>query len=163
MTIVRPDGNRPRTHPSARPGRKPAGKPFTSKASPFTLSTLPAAEFPLVEEINARGHDLQDLLADFARRLKVTGAVAVTADGAADLGKAHKRASSLCVRSTEGLGRIFDERCDLRNPCGALLSGATRHRRIHASHDAADAAQTEDAVLPQRFKWIAERCSLALG
>jgi len=44
-----------------------------------------------------------------------------------------------------------------------LLSGATRHRRIHASHDAADAAQTEDAVLPKRFKWIAERCGLALG
>jgi len=66
-------------------------------------------------------------------------------------------------RRTEGLGRIFDERCDLRKPRGALLSGATRHRRIHASHDAADAAQTEDAVLPERFKWIAERRGLTLG
>jgi hypothetical protein len=34
---------------------------------------------------------------------------------------------------------------------------------IHASHDATDAAQAEEAVLPERFKWIAERCGLALG
>jgi hypothetical protein len=65
--------------------------------------------------------------------------------------------------SARGLGRIFNERRNLREPCGALLSGATRHRCIHASDDAAHAAQTEDALLPERLKWIAERQRLALG
>jgi hypothetical protein len=48
-------------HPSPRPRRKPAGKPFASKA-------------------NSSGRDLQDPLADITGRLKVIGAVTVTAE-----------------------------------------------------------------------------------
>src|SRR4051812_5889749 len=49
----------------------------------------------------------------------------------------------------DGLRRSFDERCDLRKPCGALLSAATRYGRIDASHDIVDATQTEDTFLPE--------------
>src|SRR5882757_8970310 len=61
------------------------------------------------------------------------------------------------------LGRIFKKRCNLKEPCGALLSSATRHRRIHTSDDAVHAAQTEDTIPPEGFEWIAERQRLALG
>jgi hypothetical protein len=60
------------------------------------------------------------------------------------------------------LDRIFDEHCYFRNPCGALLSGASRDRRIHAPNDAVDAAQTEHTRLPERFKRIAESIRVAL-
>src|SRR5438552_16141898 len=69
----------------------------------------------------------------------------------------------LHVPSMEGLGRIPDERRDLSEPRRPLLSGAARYRCIHAPHDAADAAETEDALLPERFKWITELQGFSLG
>jgi hypothetical protein len=54
---VRLDGNRPRTHPSARSRRKPPRKPLKAKAGP-------------------RDRSLQDSLTDIAQRLEVIGAVA---------------------------------------------------------------------------------------
>ena len=69
----------------------------------------------------------------------------------------------LHVPSMEGLGRILDERRDLSEPRRPLLSGATRYRCVHAPHDAAHAAETEYAVLPERFQWVTELRSFSLG
>jgi hypothetical protein len=61
---VRLDGNRPRTHPSARSRRKPPRKPLKAKAGALDRS-------------------LQGSLTDVARRVEVIAAVAVTAEGRA--------------------------------------------------------------------------------
>jgi hypothetical protein len=104
-TIVRSGGNRSRTHPSPRPRRKPARNPFASKAGP-------------------RGRDLQDPLADITRRLKVIGAVAVTAEVALRTQNCEQDADIAdCLRhgvvdalttQIERLSRLCD--CDAKGP-----------------------------------------------
>ena len=58
---ARADGNRPRAHPSPKVRRKPARTPPEPKTGPSD-------------------RDLQNQLADITRRLKVIGAIAVTAE-----------------------------------------------------------------------------------
>ena len=61
-TIVRSPGNRPQpVHPSPVPRRKPADEPLISKTG-------------------FGGRDLQDQIVDIIQRLRVVGAVAVTAE-----------------------------------------------------------------------------------
>jgi len=60
------------------------------------------------------------------------------------------------VLSIEGLGRILGKFFDLGKPRRTLLGRAARHRRVHAPNDTFDAAESEDAVLPERFERITE-------
>jgi len=77
---VRLDGNRPRTHPSPKPRRKPARKSLKSKA-------------------DALGRRLQDSLADIVRHLEVISAVAVTAEVALRAQNCEQDADiALCLR-----------------------------------------------------------------
>jgi hypothetical protein len=74
------DGNRPRTHPSARSRCKPPRKPLKAKAGALDRS-------------------LQDSLTDIARHLKIISAVAVTAEVALRAQNCEQDADiALCMR-----------------------------------------------------------------
>jgi hypothetical protein len=74
------DGNRPRTHPSARSRRKAPRKSLKAKAGALDRS-------------------LQDSLTDIARHLEIIGAVAVTAEVALRAQNCEQDADiALCMR-----------------------------------------------------------------